>query len=428
MSHLNWNHLGEVATAAQLTGLDSVKIIALIVKAANNARMHKRNCKQFAQHLKLIGNLLEQLRLSDLKEWPETREPLEELEEALKRAYLLVNSCKDKSYLYLLALGWTTVSQFKERQAEIDRLLGLIPLITLVDNNRERLQAIEKDKRVYTLDQEELKVHEAVLKTEVTAKDARILEKSLSRSYPGLSLNEVLKEENSKLKVELQHVEEGMEMDQVDVIHHLIDVTETVIPQKSKLRQSSSTMRSKHLNVAKEVSQTSQEHGEENCYTLEQPEPSYYEQSEFSPRQERASSSPEQESSSRKSSQEQNTWRNGLLDCCMDPYLCISTCMYPCGTFSDVAAFASGGKVTPEDACNDFMTYSLVLSCCCYTCCYRRKLRKRYNIEGGCCEDLCSHVLCFYCALVQEWHEILARDGEGKSMSPPSSQKMERDG
>ncbi|MCO5606777.1 hypothetical protein L7F22_060967 [Adiantum nelumboides] len=136
MSHLNWNHLGEVATAAQLTGLDSVKIIALIVKAANNARMHKKNCKQFAQHLKLIGNLLEQLRLSDLKEWPETREPLEELEEALKRAYLLVNSCKDKSYLYLLALGWTTVSQFKERQAEIDRLLGLIPLITLVDNNR----------------------------------------------------------------------------------------------------------------------------------------------------------------------------------------------------------------------------------------------------------------------------------------------------
>ncbi|MCO5575197.1 hypothetical protein L7F22_028994 [Adiantum nelumboides] len=136
MSHLSWNHLGEVATAAQLTGLDSVKIIALIVKAANNARMHKKNCKQFAQHLKLIGNLLEQLRLSDLKEWPDTREPLEELEEALKRAYLLVNSCKDKSYLYLLALGWTTVSQFKERQAEIDRLLGLIPLITLVDNNR----------------------------------------------------------------------------------------------------------------------------------------------------------------------------------------------------------------------------------------------------------------------------------------------------
>ncbi|KAI5065855.1 hypothetical protein GOP47_0018479 [Adiantum capillus-veneris] len=428
MSHLSWNHLGEVATAAQLTGLDSVKIIALIVKAANNARMHKKNCKQFAQHLKLIGNLLEQLKLSDLKEWPETREPLEELEEALKRAFLLVNSCKDKSYLYLLALGWSTVSQFKERQAEIDRLLGLIPLITLVDNNRERFHAIEKDERLYTLDEEEMKIHETVLKTEVTAKDARMLEKSLSRSYPGLSLDEVLKEENSKLRVELQQVEESMEMDQVDVIHHLIDVTETVIPQKHKLRQSSSTLRSKHLEVTKEFSQANHKHVKENCYTLEQQEPCYSEHLDTSPREEKETSFSKGEFSLKESNKEPSPWSNDLLDCCMDPYFCVSTCMYPCGTFSDVAAFASGGKVTPEDACNDFMTYSLVLSCCCYTCCVRRKLRKRYNIEGGCCEDLCTHVLCFYCALIQEWHEILAREGEGKSMSPPVSQKMERDG
>ena len=132
MSHF----IGEVAAATQLTGLDSIKLIALIVNSANNARMHKKNCKQFAQHLSLIGNLLQQLKLSELLEWPETREPIEHLEEALKKAFLLVNSCKDRSYLYLLALGWNIVSQFKECQAEIDRLLGLIPLITLVDNSR----------------------------------------------------------------------------------------------------------------------------------------------------------------------------------------------------------------------------------------------------------------------------------------------------
>lgn len=426
MSQLSWNHLGEVATAAQLTGLDSVKIIALIVKAANNARMHKKNCKQFAQHLKLIGNLLERLKLSDLKEWPETREPLEELEEALKRAYFLINNCKDKSYLYLLALGWTTVSQFKECQAEIDRLLGLIPLIALVDNSRERFKAIEEDKRVYTLDDEELKVYETVLKTEVSAKEAHILEKSLSRSYPGLCLDEVLRQEKSKLREELQQVEECMEMDQIDVIHHLIDVTETVIPQKIKLRQSSSTFRSKHLNVISE--ETNQEHLEENCYSLEEPEACYYEELEPSSRPEEASSSPKQEPCPREGSESPREWHNGVLECCMDPYLCVSTCMYPCGTFSDIAAFASGGKVSPEDACSNLMTYSLVLSCCCYTCCYRRKLRKRYNIKGGCCEDLCTHCLCFYCALIQEWREILARDGEGISMSPPQSQKMERRG
>eukprot|EP00249_Psilotum_nudum_P030135 c42136_g1_i1 orf=2-190(-) len=59
-----WDHIGEIANAVQLTGLDSVKLIALIVNAAYNARIHKKNCKQFAQHLKLVGNLLQQLKLS----------------------------------------------------------------------------------------------------------------------------------------------------------------------------------------------------------------------------------------------------------------------------------------------------------------------------------------------------------------------------
>jgi Asp-tRNA(Asn)/Glu-tRNA(Gln) amidotransferase C subunit len=52
----------------------------MIVRAASNARMHKRNCRQFAQHLKLISNLLEQLSAADLQRRPETREPLALLE------------------------------------------------------------------------------------------------------------------------------------------------------------------------------------------------------------------------------------------------------------------------------------------------------------------------------------------------------------
>ena len=83
--------LGDVANVAQLTGVDAMRLIALIVKAAATARMHKRNCRRFAQHLKLIGGLLEQLRVSELKRYPETREPLEQLEDALRRGYLLVS-------------------------------------------------------------------------------------------------------------------------------------------------------------------------------------------------------------------------------------------------------------------------------------------------------------------------------------------------
>lgn len=134
-----WEHFGEIANVAQLTGLDAVRLIAMIGKAASTARLHKKNCRQFAQHLKLIGNLLEQLKISELKKYPETREPLEQLEDALRRSYILVNSCQDRSYLYLLAMGWNIVYQFRKAQNEIDRYLRLVPLITLVDNARVRV-------------------------------------------------------------------------------------------------------------------------------------------------------------------------------------------------------------------------------------------------------------------------------------------------
>lgn len=132
----SWDQLGDIGNLAQLTGIDAVRLIGMIVQAANTARMHKKNCKQFANHLKLIGNLLEQLKISDLNNYPETREPLEMLEDALRRSYILVNSCQVKSYLYLLAMGWNIVHQFKRAQNEIDRYMRIIPLITLVDNHR----------------------------------------------------------------------------------------------------------------------------------------------------------------------------------------------------------------------------------------------------------------------------------------------------
>lgn len=65
----SWDQLGELANVAQLTGIDAVRLVGMIVRAASTARMHKRNCRQFAQHLRLIGNLLEQLKISELKRY-----------------------------------------------------------------------------------------------------------------------------------------------------------------------------------------------------------------------------------------------------------------------------------------------------------------------------------------------------------------------
>lgn len=52
-------------------GKHQVKLIGIIVKAANTARMQKKNCRHLAQHLKLIGNLMEQLQIVELKKYPE---------------------------------------------------------------------------------------------------------------------------------------------------------------------------------------------------------------------------------------------------------------------------------------------------------------------------------------------------------------------
>ncbi|KAK1272862.1 Cell number regulator 13 [Acorus gramineus] len=343
-----WEHFGEIANVAQLTGLDAVRLIGLIAKAATTARMHKRNCRQFAQHLKLIGNLLEQLRISELNRYPETREPLEQLEDALRRSYILVNSCQDRSYLYLLAMGWNIVYQFRKAQGEIDRYLKLVPLITLVDNARirERMEHIEKDQREYTLDEEDKKVQDVIMNPEPSKNDAIILKKSLSCSY-NLPFNEALKKENEKLQLELQMSQAKMDVGQCEVIQHLIGVTEAVsssLPEKN-----SQTKNSKKV--------------ESNCPDADDGKDYTYERSYSCQNGDihKASRSPSPVSSGHdlKSSRGLNQhgeWHSDLLGCCAEPML-------------------SAGE-----ACNELMAYSLILSCCCYTCCIRRRLRKKLNI------------------------------------------------
>ncbi|KAH9662595.1 protein MID1-COMPLEMENTING ACTIVITY 1 [Citrus sinensis] len=387
----NWEHFGEIANVAQLAGFDAVRLIGLIVKAASTARMHKKNCRQFAQHLKLIGNLLEQLKISELKKYPETREPLEQLEDALRRSYLLVNSCQDRSYLYLLAMGWNIVYQFRKAQTEIDRYLKIVPLITLVDNARvRRLEDIEKDQREYTLDEEDQKMQDAILRREPSKHETMVLKKTLSTSYPKMGFNEVLQKENEKLQLELQRSQTQMDVSQCEVIQRLIDVTEAFsanhLPEEVSPKKSS-----------KKVENTS-------------------------------SVSSGRDLLSREGSYQHEEWHTDLLGCCSEPLLCMKTFFYPCGTFSKIATVATSRHMSSAEACNELMAYSLILSCCCYTCCIRRKLRKTLNIAGGFVDDFLSHFMCCCCALVQEWREVEIRGiygPEKTKTSPPPSQIME---
>ncbi|KAE9612932.1 hypothetical protein Lal_00027732 [Lupinus albus] len=415
MAH--WENMGEIANVAQLTGLDAVKLIGIIVQAASTARMHKKNCRQFAQHIKLIGNLLEQLKISELKRYPETREPLEQLEDALRRSYILVNSCQDRSYLYLLAMGWNIVYQFRKAQNEIDRYLRLVPLITLVDNARvrERLEVIEMDQREYTLDDEDQKMQTVILKPEPDKDDTAVLKKTLSCSYPNCSFTEALKKENEKLKLELQRSQANLDINQCEVIQRLLDVTEVAaysIPEKSSPEKSHKKEEHNYsdVNANKGYSSDVKYHAKSDTFSAS-----------------RLSVS-QKDLLSTRSSYQQEDWHADLLACCSEPSLCMKTFFYPCGTFSRIATVATNRPMSSGDACNELMAYSLILSCCCYTCCIRRKLRKMLNITGGFVDDFLSHLMCCCCALVQEWREVEIRGlsgAEKTKTSPPPSQYME---
>lgn len=416
----NWEHFGEIANVAQLAGFDAVRLIGMIVKAASTARMHKKNCRQFAQHLKLIGNLLEQLKISELKKYPETREPLDQLEDALRRSYLLVNSCQDRSYLYLLAMGWNIVYQFRKAQTEIDRYLKIVPLITLVDNARvrERLEDIEKDQREYTLDEEDQKMQDAILRREPSKHETMVLKKTLSTSYPKMGFNEVLQKENEKLQLELQRSQTQMDVSQCEVIQRLIDVTEAFsanhLPEEVSPKKSSKKV---------ECNYSDTDNGKNHSFN----EKSNKSDARTNSRN-TSSVSSGRDLLSREGSYQHEEWHTDLLGCCSEPLLCMKTFFYPCGTFSKIATVATSRHMSSAEACNELMAYSLILSCCCYTCCIRRKLRKTLNIAGGFVDDFLSHFMCCCCALVQEWREVEIRGiygPEKTKTSPPPSQIME---
>ncbi|XP_075671937.1 protein MID1-COMPLEMENTING ACTIVITY 1-like [Castanea sativa] len=385
------------AQAPPLLEVDALGLSNMIVSSAQNTATHRKNCEQLAEHVRLIGNLLEKLKSTDLMNLPATKEPLEGLEEALRKALELVESCREKSYLYMLAMGWNVVYQFRQVQADIDRYLRLVPLISLVQefrmqNIKEGLQAIEEDQREYTLEEEDMEAQNVIIKPDRTKRDADVLEKSLSRRYPDLEFHEALHEEKDKLNIELQRSQSNNDPDQCRVIEHLIDVTENVVnvlPGKkiTKLLANEPT-----YVISGYVSNVNSSYGDPGL----KPE-------------------------------DQSQWQTDLFDCCGEPCLSFKTFFYPCGTFSWIANLVSKGKISRERAINDLLSYSLFCGCCCYTCCIRRKLRELFNIEGGSCDDFSTNLMCCCCALVEEWRELEIRgfDGcQGRKMIPPPYQFM----
>lgn len=96
---------------------------------------------------------------------------------------------------------------------------------------------IERDQHEYTLDEEDRKVQDVILKRGQSQHDAIVLKKTLSCSYPNVPIDEAIRKENQKLHLELQHSQANLDVGQCEVIQHLLEVTEAVaatsLPEKS---------------------------------------------------------------------------------------------------------------------------------------------------------------------------------------------------
>jgi hypothetical protein len=106
-------------------------------------------------------------------------------------------------------------------------ILFLIYVLDCISCLQERMEMIERDEREYTLDDEDTRVHNVILKRDPSDKDTVVLKKTLSCSYPNLPFNEAIKKENEKLQLELQRCKPIL-VNQCEVIQHLLEVTEVV--------------------------------------------------------------------------------------------------------------------------------------------------------------------------------------------------------
>ncbi|XP_026380905.1 protein PLANT CADMIUM RESISTANCE 2-like [Papaver somniferum] len=99
-------------------------------------------------------------------------------------------------------------------------------------------------------------------------------------------------------------------------------------------------------------------------------------------------------------------WSTGLCGCLDDCSSCCLTCWCPCITFGRTSEILDRGS--SSCGCNGTMyTLIAVLGCTwIYSCQYRAKFRKTYNLEGNCCTDCLTHFCCQSCALCQEYREL----------------------
>lgn len=136
-----WNGLTNAATVAQVAGVESAGLIAMIMQAVRTAKRNKKDCRQLVRRVTMIGDLLKQLQCSEMMQRPEIRKPLDGLDETLRQAYALVLSCQKSNVVCRIYTAGSQAEQFREIENRIDSYLLLYPVISHIDITR-RLERI----------------------------------------------------------------------------------------------------------------------------------------------------------------------------------------------------------------------------------------------------------------------------------------------
>eukprot|EP00262_Sarcandra_glabra_P019327 TRINITY_DN7258_c0_g1_i2.p1 TRINITY_DN7258_c0_g1~~TRINITY_DN7258_c0_g1_i2.p1 ORF type:complete len:170 (+),score=6.25 TRINITY_DN7258_c0_g1_i2:52-510(+) len=100
-------------------------------------------------------------------------------------------------------------------------------------------------------------------------------------------------------------------------------------------------------------------------------------------------------------------WSTGLCDCFDDCQTCCMTWFCPCITFGRIAEIVDRGSTSCAESGAIFLLLQWGVGCgWLYALLYRRKLRKRFNLEESPCNDCLVDFCCTSCALCQEYRQL----------------------
>ncbi|XP_039818411.1 cell number regulator 13-like [Panicum virgatum] len=124
-----------ITPPVQATADDATGLVQMILEAARTVRRDKSRCQQLARQVLLIGYLLAKLGSQGVMQDPRVAIPLEGLEDTLRLAYELVESCQYpesaayRCFSVALCRSRRQAKQFRRLEEEMGDYLRLDPSV-----------------------------------------------------------------------------------------------------------------------------------------------------------------------------------------------------------------------------------------------------------------------------------------------------------